>query len=640
MRTSESPDAGGMTGFGDRKPFHRRFSFWVWVIIGVAVLLRLWSINHGLPHSYYADEEHFVKRSLSFGSGDLNPHWFHKPAFFMYVLFFEYGFYFLTGKVMGWWGSPTEFAYHFFDNAGMFFLLGRITATLSGIGVVVLAVFCGRRLGGSGCGIIAGLMLATNFCMAEAGRWVKADIPCTFFTMLAAYWCIRITEEGRRKHYWLAGAAIGIGIATKYYALTLVPSLWFVHWLGGRGGSSTRRRFFLNPRPWEAMAVVFLAFFLCSPFNILDFDKWWELNLSSRFDHIWNEKLGLSMLSFGIVQPLNFQVGALSLFRCLLSPECMGGLWGSLAVLGMVFQLVSGRRTAWVPFLVILPFTIVAILWNPIHFEPRYLTAILPLLAISAAHLVIALWSGVQRRVAWIPAWVGIAALMGAMVPGTLLIIDWNQRHMRKDTRTITARWIETHIPAGTRIINDNDWVKLRKNEESLKLEWEIIKAQRQKYKDKSGAFLTSSKDYQYEYSMAASRIAEERGEPTYTIYTLNHPWWSEREDSEGDLGRHEIGRDMGTPLPRRPLAPEELSAWKAEYIVTTAKTYCDYRPGGRFGHFKNWVQFYQWVARLPLVYTIPYQPEVRSGPTVRIYAVTEDGLRQAKLWLKQQNKR
>ena len=129
---------------------------WVWfvLILCLAALLRFWAIDHGLPFSYYADEDHFVKRSIAFGSWDLNPHWFHKPAFFMYVLFFEYGIYFVVGKMMGWWGGATEFALHYFRDPGMFYLLGRITATLAGLGVVALGMRCGRHLAGRTCGLV------------------------------------------------------------------------------------------------------------------------------------------------------------------------------------------------------------------------------------------------------------------------------------------------------------------------------------------------------------------------------------------------------------------------------------------------------------------------------------------------------
>ncbi len=69
------------------------------LLLGAAI--RLWGLFHDLPFSYFGDELHFMKRSMAMGTGDLNPHWFHKPALFMYLWLFSYGLYFLVGMSDG-----------------------------------------------------------------------------------------------------------------------------------------------------------------------------------------------------------------------------------------------------------------------------------------------------------------------------------------------------------------------------------------------------------------------------------------------------------------------------------------------------------------------------------------------------------
>jgi len=596
----------------------RRFWLWVAGIAVLAALLRIWALDHGLPDSYYADESHFVKRSVAFGTGDLNPHWFHKPAFFMYVLFFEYGVYFLIGKVVGWWSTKGDFAEHFFNDAGTFYLIGRATATLAGIGIVVLVAACGRRISGPLTGLIAALFMAGNLSLAEAGRWVKADVPCAFFTLLATYWLIRVMDGGKRRHYWLAGLAIGIGTATKYYALALIPAAWLVHWLRPPR-PEVRKRYLLDPRPWEATLAAFLGFFVCSPYNILD-GTWWDLNLEPALTRILTDKLGITFLAVGMAGPPGFLQGAWNFLKCMFAPECMGLGWGALAIAGLTYQLARGSRVAWVPFLAACPFVVLAVLWNPFDFEPRYLSAILPMLALAAATVVSAGWTVLTARWPRRPEWLGLVVLAVLVAPSFHRVVEWNRLHARKDTRTLAAEWIEAHIPAGTGILNDNDWVKIRKNPAILELEWTAI--QRYREAGRGGPFLSRAKDYQYRHDIAASRKAAASGRPTYRSFTLHHPWWSSVEAPDGDLGRYEADLDMGTPWPRRPLLPWEIKALGIRYIVTTAKTYRMYRTGGPFAHFKQWAAFYRWIRTLPIVYTVPYQPEARSGPTVRIYAV------------------
>ena len=84
------------------------------IVLIFASILRFWGIWHGSPFSYYPDEQHFVNRAISFGSGDLNPHWFHKPAFLMYILFFDYGIFFLIGKITGMFSNVESFAIYYF----------------------------------------------------------------------------------------------------------------------------------------------------------------------------------------------------------------------------------------------------------------------------------------------------------------------------------------------------------------------------------------------------------------------------------------------------------------------------------------------------------------------------------------------
>jgi len=57
-------------------------------VLLLAAALRLWALRHDLPFSYYGDELHFMRRAMAMGTGDLDPHWFHKPAFLMYLLAF------------------------------------------------------------------------------------------------------------------------------------------------------------------------------------------------------------------------------------------------------------------------------------------------------------------------------------------------------------------------------------------------------------------------------------------------------------------------------------------------------------------------------------------------------------------------
>jgi hypothetical protein len=110
------------------------------LVLSIALGLRLWGVMHDLPFSYFGDELHFMKRSMAMGTGDLNPHWFHKPALLMYVLAGCYGTYFALGWVLGWFQSTAHFGAYFLANMGPFLLIGRLVVLACGV-AIVLAVY-------------------------------------------------------------------------------------------------------------------------------------------------------------------------------------------------------------------------------------------------------------------------------------------------------------------------------------------------------------------------------------------------------------------------------------------------------------------------------------------------------------------
>ena len=74
-----------------------------------AMAMRLYGLFHDLPFSYYGDELPFVKRSMSLGAGDLNLHWFNKPAFLMCLLLVCFGAFYVIASAFGAFASSEAF---------------------------------------------------------------------------------------------------------------------------------------------------------------------------------------------------------------------------------------------------------------------------------------------------------------------------------------------------------------------------------------------------------------------------------------------------------------------------------------------------------------------------------------------------
>ena len=84
----------------------------LWLLLGLALLIRLFGIGYGLPYVYWIDEYHEVMRAMELGAGEFNLTRTGKGGFY-FLLFFEYGVYFVVLKVAGLVSNAQAFAEHF-----------------------------------------------------------------------------------------------------------------------------------------------------------------------------------------------------------------------------------------------------------------------------------------------------------------------------------------------------------------------------------------------------------------------------------------------------------------------------------------------------------------------------------------------
>src|ERR687895_223778 len=72
------------------------------VILLVALALRLWNLDHGLPFAYNADEdEHFVPHAVDMFRGSLDPGYYENPPALTYLLYLVFKVRFAAGFPFG-----------------------------------------------------------------------------------------------------------------------------------------------------------------------------------------------------------------------------------------------------------------------------------------------------------------------------------------------------------------------------------------------------------------------------------------------------------------------------------------------------------------------------------------------------------
>jgi 4-amino-4-deoxy-L-arabinose transferase-like glycosyltransferase len=601
-----------------------------WIAIGAILLLaaalRFWGIAHGYPHSYYPDEAHFVKRALSFGSGNFNPHWFHKPAFFMYLLFFQYGLFFVIGRIFGLWSGVEEFAVSFVLNPGPFFVIGRTAVVLFGLGMVYLTYRIGRILWDRRAGLLAAFALAVSPGQAWVSRDVKADVPCAFFTLASAYFLLRFVEVRRLRDLAFAVVFAGLGTATKTYSIVMLVPILAAVWKTAHP---------MVRLAWRKAAVgigcvlgLYAVFFLVSPYNFLD-PKGREATFGGFFmlAHQIGKVSGIPMpfsspvsseIAPDIYTPeINLALywrGIVDYFRYL--REGMGIPAFLLSMVGVgLFFFRERRWAAWLLFAFPLIFATVSVFVHPGYAEVRHQVPLHPFLALWAAGALHFLFERYRP-----PKAVAAIAVLVLCIPiGT--VIAHNRVISREDTRNLAKVWVETHIPAGTKILLDENGVPLVNSE--ARLREEIARAR--ELADPKGQFTAHYGRY-LEYQLLAAKRSI-----TYNIREIRYPWWRAREVEEGVYRlESEFDADMGNPL--KPVGVNSYESYVREgyeYAVLQSLRYEPFlRDTDRAARFPSFARFYRELfdRAIPIRTFSPEEGGVkRPGPTVRIFRLADD---------------
>jgi len=278
--------------------------------------------------------------------------------------------------VAQWWPDPT--------GEAMVRAL-RLVNVLFGVGVVGLTYLLGRRLGGELVGLGAGLLVAVNPVVNRMSVSTYAEIPSTFFLLLSLWLLVRaLHTEGASVHRLAVGAglAIGVGCMIRYQAIFYLPpvGLWvaIVALVRARGGPVDRLRAIFDVRTWPGVLTLgfggglLLAILLQGAIELLAYGRPFHSLLVS-FEY--NVTSGLAPVEFG-EEPFDW------FFRQV--PSWLGLMTAALAVVGLV-AVVRGPATAGWRLVALTGLTMLLALSALPHKEERFMSQVVPLLALLAA---------------------------------------------------------------------------------------------------------------------------------------------------------------------------------------------------------------------------------------------------------------
>ena len=589
-------------------------------VLLLAMAMRFWGLFHDLPFSYFGDELHFMKRSAALGTGDLNPHWFHKPAFLMYTLAFVDGLYYAAGRLTGRFGSTAEFGAHFLTDPAPFLLLGRLVVCLAGVATVLVVYRIAQRVFGSvQAAFSAGLVAAVLAPMVSSSQTIKSDVPCGLLMSLSVLVYLRTREDDRLRPLVLAALLAGAAMGTHYYGIVLVPAYLALELWWGLTRRFPWRKVFLRGALVPALFV--LGFFLTSPYNFLD-PTWMRANADQIRRTFAPEP---EQVLFEPDSKTEFKPGAqawggasVAFLKVVASPKSMGIALTVLAALGL-FETLRRRETRWYGLLVLVPtlfFFLAAITVAAYHAQPRHLNAVYPLLATLAwpgALLLVRLLPAARRQPR-LAAATAVILIGLACIPSAVEAAQTNLEITRLDSRLVSYRWILANLPRDAHILVDDYGPILQPDAEAVARQQAILKA------IPKGPFT----QHQGTRLNLLLRFPPDEGR---NIDELGHQWWLPAEKTDEELRSDERDLDMGNPLvSRRPAPLAEYRRQGVRYVVTNsiAQRLYFHPQRGKADTFPSFARFYRELRAKRPIQTFDPAAWGGKGPVLWIYDLGE----------------
>lgn len=400
------------------------------LLAALALGLRLWGLKYSLPYVYNIDEaNNFLPKAVGFFSGDFNPRYFANPPAYSYLLYLLFSV-FVGGR------EAVQHTYAV-DPAHLF-TIARATTAVMGTLVVLLAVSLGTRLYSRKVGLVAGLLMAVSFLPVFYSHFALNDVAQLVPLTLSLYGAAGLLTRDRWYDWPIAGAALGIAVATKYTgAIVAVPLVLALLYRIATKENKVREL------AWAAAtgALALAMFVVTNPYSVID-----QLNFKKG---IVSERKAAAEESGKLGQTERNGV----LYYFWVATWAVGWIPTFAASFGGVLALVRNWRKGL--FLTLYPVVYIVYMGIQGRYFGRWLMPVLPALVVLAAYMVI--WLSERVPGLSTKAWGRAAALavlvVALVLQGLIYSVHVDRVLSKTDTRGLARAWLVKNVPAGAKLV-------------------------------------------------------------------------------------------------------------------------------------------------------------------------------------------
>jgi hypothetical protein len=411
----------------------------------VALLLRVYGADFGLPLHYHIDEERVMSRVIRMvTTGDLNPRFFHYPSFIFYFLGSLVALYYFVHYIPFAFGaiaagrsfSLSAFGQAFQADEAFLYLLSRVSMGAVGMLTVVLVYILVRRLIDRRAAFFTSIFLALCPLHVIESHYIKQEVLMTFFMILALYIGVRGAKRSTDRPAYGPGAAAGIAASVKYngvLALAVTPLLFRVK-------EKLRLSSFIGRGPILTVVVAVAAFLFFSPYILLDFGRF-SADFAFEMFHVAEKGHHAFDLNGDGLVFHRFFYQILAAF-----PFSLGLPVYVVALAGVVFALLKKERPfVWLLFFAV-PYFIMTAMMKVVFL--RYYMPLVVVLCILAGYGMSVMISrgGWLGRISWV---IGVVVIL--YTASVTLSIELSMP-LGQATLDHGLEWVRDRVPEGSKV--------------------------------------------------------------------------------------------------------------------------------------------------------------------------------------------